>query len=97
MFHLNYITNILGLKDNNYPIKEIDANFTISGEEPEVVTKSNLNTMTSFNSEYKNGNLQMVLTNNPNEENKILWKKQGNENVILTLIYNKDVDLNGVK
>ena len=87
----------LGLKDNNYPIKEIDANFTISGEEPEVVTKSNLNTMTSFNSEYKNGNLQMVLTNNPNEENKILWKKQGNENVILTLIYNKDVDLNGVK
>lgn len=87
----------LGLKDNNYPIKEIDANLTISGEEPEVVTKSNLNTMTSFNSEYKNGNLQMVLTNNPNEENKILWKKQGNENVILTLIYNKDVDLNGVK
>ena len=87
----------LGLKDNNYPIKEIDANFTISGEDPEVVTKSNLNTMTSFNSEYKNGNLQMVLTNNPNEENKILWKKQGNENVILTLIYNKDVDLNGVK
>ena len=87
----------LGLKDNNYPIKEIDANLTISGEEPEVVTKSNLNTMTSFNSEYKNGNLQMVLTNNPNEENKILWKKQGNENVILTLIYNKDIDLNGVK
>ena len=71
----------LGLKDNNYPIKEIDANFTISGEEPEVVTKSNLNTMTSFNSEYKNGNLQMVLTNNPNEENKILWKKQGNEKI----------------
>ena len=87
----------LGLKDNNYPIKEIDTNVTISGEEPEVVTKANLNTMTSFNSEYKDGNLQMVLTNEPNEENKILWKKQGNENIILTLVYDKDVDLNGVK
>ena len=87
----------LGLKDNNYPIKEIDTNVTIAGEEPEVVTKANLNTMTSFNSEYKDGNLQMVLTNEPNEENKILWKKQGNENIILTLVYDKDVDLNGVK
>lgn len=87
----------LGLKDNNYPIEEINANLEFSGEKPEVVTKANLNTMTSFKYDYKDANLQMNLTNEPNEENKVLWKKQGNENIILTLVYNKDVDLNGVK
>ena len=35
----------------------------------------------------------MEFTNKPNEENKVIWKKTGCENVILTLVYNKDVDL----
>ena len=84
----------MGLKENNYPIEEISSNVTLSGEErPEVVTKTNFNTMTNFEYDYSGNNISMEFTNKPNEENKVIWKKTGCENVILTLVYNKDVDL----
>ena len=84
----------MGLKENNYPIEEMTANLTLNGEErPEVVTKTNFNTMTYFKYNYSDNNISMEFTNKPNEENKVIWKKTGCENVILTLVYNKDVDL----
>ena len=89
----------MGLKENNYPIKEINAEVALpeNEESPEVVTKANFNTMTHF--EYKSDNQKVSLqfTNEPNKDNKILWKKSGSENVILTLVYNKDVNLEGIK
>ena len=88
----------MGLKENNYPIEEMTANIRLSGEErPEVVTKTNFNTMTYFKYNYSDNNISMEFTNKPNEENKILWRKTGCENVILTLVYNKDVDLVGME
>lgn len=88
----------MGLEENNYPIEEMTANIRLSGEErPEVVTKTNFNTMTYFKYNYSDNNISMEFTNKPNEENKILWRKTGCENVILTLVYNKDVDLVGME
>ena len=89
----------MGLKENNYPIKEIDANVTLPENEEtlEVVTKANFNTMTHFEYESDKQSVNLKFTNEPNENNKILWKKSGCENVILTLVYNKDVNLEDIK
>ena len=89
----------MGLKENNYPIKEINTNVTLpnSEETPEIVTKANFNTMTHFEYNLDDQSVNLQFTNEPNEENKILWKKTGCENVILTLVYSKDVELNGNK
>ena len=89
----------MGLKENNYPIKEIVSNVTLpeTEEQPEVVTKANFNTMTHFEYNYSENNVELKFTNEPNDENKILWKKSGCENVILTLVYNKDEKLEEAK
>ena len=58
----------MGLKENNYPIEEMTANIRLSGEErPEVVTKTNFNTMTYFKYNYSDNNISMEFTNKPNE------------------------------
>ena len=88
----------MGLKENNYPIREISTNLILPGEEePEILTKANFNTMTHFEYEVNGKNLVLRFTNEPNQENKILWKKSGCENLILTLVYNKDINLEGTK
>ena len=89
----------MGLKENNYPIKEITTKLNLPEEleEPEVITKTNFNTMTGFDYNVENREVNMKFTNEPNEENKILWKKSGCENVILTLVYNKDINLDTTK
>ena len=89
----------MGLKENNYPIKEIVSNVTLpeTEEQPEIVTKANFNTMTHFEYKYSGNNVELKFTNEPNDENKILWKKSGCENVILTLVYNKDENLEEAK
>ncbi len=89
----------MGLKENKYPIKNIKANVNLpeNEESPQIITKVNFNNMTHFEYEANNENIALQLTNEPNEENKILWKKTGCENVILTLVYNKDIDMVGSK
>ena len=89
----------MGLKENNYPIKEMTTNVTLPEveEAPEVVAKANFNTMTHFDYHYSGNTVELKFTNEPNNENKILWKKSGCENVILTLVYNKDENLEGTK
>ncbi len=85
----------LGLKENNYPIKEINSTITIPTPEdskPTIIGKVNYNTMKNFTYNYDGKNtVELKFVNEPNEENKILWKKQGNEKVIITLIYDKNV------
>ncbi|MGN1297254.1 MAG: SdrD B-like domain-containing protein [Clostridia bacterium] len=83
----------LGLKENNYPIKAIELKMNIpsvDGEYPTIVKKIDFNTMTHYDYNYENSIVEVKFTNEPNEQNKILWKKQGNEKVVLTLIYDKD-------
>lgn len=90
----------LGLKENNYPIKEIEFKMnipTVNGKYPEIVKKIDFNTMTHWDYEYNNSVVQIKFTNEPNEENKILWRKQGSEKIVLTLIYEKDATLDELK
>ena len=89
----------MGLKENNYPIKEMESIVTLPEVEdaPQVVAKANFNTMTDFEYNYSGNTVELKFTNEPNDENKILWKKTGCENVILTLVYNKDENLEQAK
>lgn len=89
----------LGLKNDNYPMKQITSKINvpiINNEKPEIVKNINLNSITSHEINEKDGEIEIILKNEPLESN-ILWKKQGNEKVVLTYIYNKDVDLKGEK
>ena len=86
----------LGLKDNNYPIKEMSLEMKLPKsdiDKPTIEKKVNFNTMTYYKFNHSGEDISFTFTNNPNEENKIIWEKQGNENIVLTLIYNKDEEL----
>ena len=94
----------LGLKENNYPIKEIETNIdvpSINGKYPEVVCKYDFATMKRSEGEYKYNDEQSRLTvkfyNEPDENNKVRWVKQGNEKVVLTFIYDKDAKIEDAK
>lgn len=90
----------MGLKENNYPIKEIHTKINvpkINGIPAQVIKDINLNTMSAFEYKYEDGYVDIILKNEKSEDNYILWKKQGNENVILTYIYNPDVDLENIE
>ena len=90
----------LGLKDNNYPIKAIDTQLTLpkqKGAYPTVRSKVDFNNMTNFNMKHTNEIVNINLTNLPNEKNLILWKKSGNDKVIVSLIYDKDEILDELK
>ncbi len=85
----------MGLKDNNYPMNTIEAKLTIpeiDGKQAEVKAVSYLNNMTSFDYDYTNSIVTFSLKNDT-KDNKVSWKKDGNENVILSCIYDKDTDL----
>ena len=90
----------LGLKNNDYPIQEIYAKLmvpTIEEQKPEVVDFVNLNTMTNYKYSYKDGLVEVTMKNEPNNENLIVWKKQGNEKLILTCIYAEKADLTDIE
>ena len=84
----------MGLNGNHYPMKEIYARVNvpeIDGNLPEVMKDIQLNTMSAFDYKYENGYVEITLTNKPTQNNEILWRKQGEEKVILTYIYDADV------
>lgn len=89
----------LGLKENNYPIKEMKLQMkvpTINNKQPTIVKKIDFNTMTHWDYKYAESTVEIKFTNEPNEQNNILWKKEGNEKVVLTLIYDKDSTLDNI-
>ena len=63
---------------------------------PEVSKEVNLNTMTASEYKNENGYAEITLKNEKTETNSVKWKKQGNENVILTYIYDANVDLSNI-
>ena len=88
----------MGLKDNSYPIKNMEAKVSIpqiDSKSPKIVKKVNFNTMTHYDYQYDGKEATITFTNEPNENNLILWRKTGSENVVLTLIYDKDAKVEG--
>ena len=85
----------MGLKDNSYPMQEITAKMTIpeiEGKKVSIEKIAQLNNMTAMDEQYEEGNVTLTLRNEANSEGKANWKKQGDENVILTCIYDKEVN-----
>ena len=90
----------MGLNDNNYPMKEIYAKLnvpTINGMSPKIIKDVHLNTMSEFDYRYENGYIEIILKNEVTQNNDILWRKQGEENVILTYIYDVEAELENVE
>lgn len=92
----------IGLKDNNYPIKEMNISTNVpdmNKEQPQLTTISNLNTMTNYQDNYENKQLNVNFQNNKTEENTVLWKNSGSEAVVLTYLYKatdiEDIKING--
>ena len=89
----------MGLHNNNYPMKEIYAKINvpeINETSPEVMVDVHPNTMSAFDYKYENGYVEITLTNEVTQNQDILWRKQGEENVILTYIYDADVELENI-
>lgn len=90
----------MGLNDNNYPMKEIYTKVNvpeINGISPEVIKDVHLNTMSAFDYKYENGYVEITLKNEIRQNNDILWRKQGEENVILTYVYDADIELENIE
>lgn len=86
----------MGLKENNYPIQEIESKIeipSINGEQAEVTNIEYLNNMTSFESQYDGSKIELTLKNETNTDGKAMWKTQGDENVILTCLYDKEAEI----
>lgn len=93
------LSYFMGLKENNYPIQEIDATITIpevNGKQAEIEKIEHLNNMTSMDYQYKDNKVELALENPENNQHKVMWKKQGNENVILTCLYDKEVEVKDI-
>lgn len=86
----------MGLKNNNYPEKEITGKMelpVINEEIPEVKTITKLNNMTKSNIEVNRNTVTLKLENPESEDGKVMWKKSGAEQVIVTAIYEKNADI----
>lgn len=89
----------IGLRNNSYPIKEISANIKapVIGEiEPQTEMQVDLNTMTSYDNQYENGINKITLNNEITQEGTTTWKTSGTENILLTYIYDKEVELHDI-
>lgn len=87
-----------GMKNNTYPVKHITTKVNIpkiNGEEPILENKVTLKGMSQYNVTNENDTTTVEISNEANNENKIKWSKNGNEEIILTYIYNKNIEVKG--
>lgn len=86
----------LGLKDNSVPTKEIVLENTAIGTNDksniEIISSAHMNMTTKWESHTKGNTISMKLTNDLQNE-KIIWKDEGNEEIILTYVAKKDADI----
>lgn len=86
----------LGLKDNSVPIKEIILeNTSIATNDKsniEIISSAHMNMITKWESQTKGNTISMKLTNDL-QDGKIIWKDEGNEEIILTYVAKKDADI----
>ena len=86
----------VGLSENNYPMKEMDLDITvptIDGKRAEVSRVVDFNEMTYYDYSYNGSNVTFKFTNEPNDNNEIRWKSEGNEKIVLTFIYNTEAEV----
>lgn len=85
-----------GLRENNYPMKEINLNITVptvDGKRAEVSRVVDFNEMTYYDYSYNGSKVSFKFTNEPNDNNEIRWKSEGNEKIVLTFIYNTEAEV----
>lgn len=84
----------VGLKDNSTPIKEITVENTAIKANSNVETKcsAHMNMMTKWESHTKANKISIKLTNDA-QDGKIIWKDNGNEEIILTYITKKEATI----
>lgn len=86
----------LGLKDNSVPTKEIVLENTAIGTNDksniEIISSAHMNMTTKWESHTKGNTISMKLTNDL-QDGKIIWKDEGNEEIILTYVAKKDADI----
>ena len=96
------------LTENAYPIKQTTINVQVpqlGGQDPEEVQVLSLGTMATNGSTNTNidgwtntnGVVQMVITNEANENNEVTWNKNAYDTIIVTFIYNETVDASRVE
>ena len=92
----------VGLKDNSYPIKEINVNANVpemNDTKADASAVVNLNTMTNYQSNYENNQINVNLKNDVSQDNNVNWKKVGSETIALTYLYDvnniEDITVNG--
>ena len=86
----------MGLKQNNYPIEKIETTLQLpenNGKAIEIEKVEYLNNMKELEAQYEANQVKFILTNKVDEQGKINWKAQGNETVILTALYDADVEI----
>lgn len=93
-----------GLAENNYPIKSINIEVnvpSINNKQPTIEKIVNMNTMLSYNYNYSGTDKKVTINMENNAstdtQNRILWKKSGNEEIILTYIYDSDANIDTTK
>ena len=90
----------MGLKESNYPMKQITAKINIpeiDGSKAQVIANASCNNMTNFEYEYEDNCINLKLTNEKTENNQVRWTTQSNEDVLITCIYDKEVNLENAK
>lgn len=96
------------LTENAYPIRQTTINVQVpqlGGQAPEDVQVLSLGTMATNGSTNTNidgwtntnGVVQMVITNEANENNEVTWNKNAYDTIIVTFIYNETVDASRVE
>ena len=91
---IQYNWNI-GLIENNYPVKTIDLTVelpNVVGNQPEIQKVLQLNNMVTYNYNVEDSSLKLTLNNDIESESHVRWVKDGYENIIVTCLYDKDVE-----
>ncbi len=89
----------IGMQQNNYPMEEMQAKITLpKSKTPAQIQKVEyLNNMTKIDHTQNENELILTLTNKQNDEGNVIWKKTGNEEIIITCLYDKEEKIENQK
>ena len=88
----------VGIKDNNFPIEKITTKIgvpDIDGKQPSIEKIVNMNSMTEYNYDYSDKIITINMTNKASDS-KVMWKKSGKEEIMITLIYDAEAQIDNV-
>jgi len=88
----------LGMSNNDFPMEKISAQIEvpdIDGKQPTIEKIVNMNSMTEYEYNYSDKKVTFTMTNKPNKD-KVVWKNAGNEEIILTFLYDEDAKIDNI-